>query len=315
MNVKFILNLVAIFCLWAAWPINVLSQADHRRVQPVTVIGSGKQTLDSYFIGLIEDRVSPNFELNLLSPSADLGTLPTGPVITIGPKAFDRLYRVKRDAPILATLVELQFLEKYPHETSGKISAILYDVPILRQALTGKVILPHATKVAVLASPHNRSLYTSLLERLPEYGLEGQVFLVNKPEQLISTLIRALNYGDLLLGTPDPDIYHPRNIKHILLTAYRRNKILIGPSLAYVKAGSLASSYPTYSSMADKIAEFLTNYQENGEFPPASYPETFSVEVNRQVARSLNIPLNQPEHIANRIDELLLNPSEEELDD
>ncbi|MBR9871113.1 MAG: ABC transporter substrate-binding protein [Gammaproteobacteria bacterium] len=281
----------------------------------MTVIGSGKQALDAYFIGLIEDRVGPNVELNLVPPSADLGTLPNQPVITIGPKAFDRLYRAKRDVPILGTLIEQQFLDKYPHETSGKISAILYDVPLLRQALTGKAILPHATKVAVLASPHNRSLYASLLERLPDYGLQGQVFFVTKQDQLIPTLIRALNYGDFLLGTPDPDIYHPRNIKHILLTAYRRNKILVGPSQAYVKAGSIASSYPTYSSMADKTAEFLIYYLKNGEFPPASYPETYNVEVNKQVAHSLNIPLGQPEEISNIINKLLLNPSQELFDD
>ena len=312
---RLLLSLVAICCVWAVWPPNAHAQADHLGTQPVTVIGSGKQALDTYFIGLIEDRVGPNVELNLLSPAADLGALPNEPVITIGPKAFDRLYRAKPASAMLGTLIEHQFLEKYPHEASGKISAILYDAPLLRQALTGKAILPHATKVAVLASPHNQSQYASFFERLPEYGLEGQVFIVNKQDQLIPTLIRALNYGDLLLGTTDPDIYHPRNIKHILLTAYRRNKILIGPSQAYVKAGSLASSYPTYSSMADKTAEFLTYYQENGEFPPAIYPEIFSVEVNQQVARSLNIPLDQPENISIRVNELLLNRSEDDLDD
>ena len=315
MNVRLLLNLVAICCLWAMWPLSVHAQTDHRGAQPVAVIGSGKPELDTYFIGLIEDRAGPNVTLNLLPPDADLATLPHEPVIAIGPKAFDRLYRAKPNAAILGTLIESQFLEKYPHETSGKISAVLYDVPFLRQALTGKAILPHATKVAVLASPHNRSRYASLLDGLSEYGMEGQVFLVNTQEQLIPTLIRALNYGDLLLGTPDHDIYHPRNIKHILLTAYRRNKILIGPSQAYVKAGSIASSYPTYSSMADKTAEFLKFYQENGDFPPASYPESFSVKINRQVARSLNIPLSQPELISKRVDELLLNPTQGESDD
>ena len=315
MNARFLLNLVAIGCLLIGWALNAYSQTEHNGAQAVAVIGSGKPELDAYFIGLIENRAGPNVAFNLLPPDADLKTLLNEPVITIGPKAFDRLYRTKPDAAILGTLIEYQFLDRYPHENSGKLSAVLYDVPFLRQALTGKTILPHATKVAVLASPHNGPRYASLLEGLGEYGLEGQVFLVNTQEQLIPTLIRALNYGDLLLGTPNHDIYHPRNIKHILLTAYRRNKILIGPSQAYVKAGSIASSYPTYSSMADKTAEFLNFYQENGDFPPASYPESFSVKINRQVARSLNIPLSQPELISKRVDELLLNPTQGESDD
>ncbi|WP_323751052.1 ABC transporter substrate-binding protein [Marinobacter sp.] len=267
-----------------------------------------------YFVGLIEDRSSPGIELKLI-PDSQLAKIKNEPVVTIGPGAFERLLREKPNAAVLGTLVEQQYLDAFPHETTSNMSAVYYDVPLLRQALTGKAILPHATKVSILASPDDISLYDPLLARLTDFGLKGQVFIVTSKNQLIPTLIRALNYGDLLLGTPDQDIYHPRNIKHILLTSYRRNKILIGPSQAYVKAGSLASSYPTYSSMADKTAEYLTYYVENGTFPPASYPETYSVEVNRQVARSLNIPLTQPEQISKRIEELLLSPPQATSDD
>ena len=54
--------------------------------------------------------------------------------------------------------------------------------------------------------------------------------------------------------------------------------------------------------MAD---EFLTTYFETGEFPAPSYPESFRVEVNAQVARSLNIPLPSREDIAQRVDRQL----------
>ncbi|MFV8572550.1 ABC transporter substrate-binding protein [Marinobacter sp. SBS5] len=298
----------------ASWPLSAYSQSETIIPQQVSVVGSGNRALDSYFVGLIADRAGPNIELKLVADS-QLATVGNEPVVTIGPKAFDRLRREKPNVAVLGTLIERQFLDKYPHEVSDKISAVLYDVPLIRQALTGKAILPHVTKVAILVSPHNRSLYDPLLERLPDFGLKGQVFIVTKQEQLIPTLIRALNYGDLLLGTPDGDIYHPRNIKHILLTAYRRSKILIGPSQAYVKAGSLASSYPTYSSMADRTAEYLIYYSANGRFPPASYPEDYNVDVNRQVARSLNIPLSEPEQLSNIVDKLLLKSSQEVSDD
>ena len=91
----------------------------------------------------------------------------------------------------------------------------------------------------------------------------------------------------------------------MLLTAYRRNRIVIGPTQAYVKAGSLASSYAPFPEMVQLASQFLDKYFETGEFPPPSYPEQFRVEINRQVARSLNIPLPSREDIAARVDRQL----------
>ena len=202
-------------------------------------------------------------------------------------------------------LVEKSFIDGFADRAPGRISGVLYDVPLLRQALTGKVILPQANTISILATTNSVELYEPLIDQLPAYGMKARIFVVDNAEDLIPTLVRALGYGDFLLAGPDDAIYNPRTIKHILLTAYRRNKIVIGPSQAYVKAGALASSYPPFTAMADLGADFIEQFLATGTFPEPAYSPVFRVEVNNQVARSLNIPVPDRDYISQSVQEEL----------
>lgn len=269
----------------------------------VFLAGSGNGALDQHLTGLLQSQMGEG--VNLRPITDDQIPMIGEPVITIGPSAFSRIRQANRNVPILAMLVERSFLDAFADRSPGRVSGILYDVPLIRQALTGKAILPHATRIALLATADSVELYEPLIDKLPAYGMSARIFLVESSDKLIPTLVRALGYGDFLLAAPDSAIYNPRTIKHILLTAYRRNRIVIGPTQAYVKAGSLASSYAPFPEMVQLASQFLDTYFETGEFPPPSYPEQFRVEINRQVARSLNIPLPSREDIAARVDRQL----------
>lgn len=270
----------------------------------VFVAGSGNDALDQYVIRLIEERVRETLVLRPLSdwPSPSPHNVP---VIAIGPAAVTRAQNLDPPPPVLALLVKKSSVEDYPGRPGSQLSAVYQEVPLIRQALTGKAILPQATRIALLASTDSSDLYQPLLGQLEAFGLEARIFVADTNDQLIPALNRALSYGDFLLAGPDDAIYNPRNIKHILLTAYRRNKILIGPNQIYVKAGALASSYPPMDTMADQASRHLEQFLATGHFPPSDYPIEYRVEVNEQVARSLNIPLPDPEQIASTINRML----------
>ena len=50
--------------------------------------------------------------------------------------------------------------------------------------------------------------------------------------------------------------------------------------------------------MAKQTADYLRAFFETGKLPAPAYPDEYRVEVNQQVARSLNIPLPGREWIA-----------------
>lgn len=265
--------------------------------------------LTQHVTTLLSDALGDAFELRPFQSgqtSQDSDSL----TITLGPEAFTRVRQESRSVPILALLVESTFIEGYAIRSEGRVGAVLYNPPLLRQAVAGKVILPHASRIAMLATPESAELYESLTPELPQWGLEGRVFVVGHTDDLIPTLIRALEYGDFLLAASDSNIYNPRTIKHILLTTYRRSRIVIGPSQAYVRAGALASTYTPLQDMAEAAAELVTGFQKTGRFPPPYYPDTFQLEINRQVARSLNIPLPSREEIRATIEARLAGQGE-----
>jgi len=276
----------------------------------VYVAGSGNDALDQYVIREIKQNVGPAFNLTPLSSRENLPEN-HAPVLAIGPRAFSRVLQQDAKHPVLAILVNKSLVDEHQEKLASQIGAVYRDVPLIRQALTGKAILPQATRIALLATTDSANLYAPLVERLEEFNLNARVFITDTNEQLIPTLNRALSYGDFLLAGDDDAIYNPRNIKPILLTAYRRNKILIGPNQSYVKAGSLASSYAPFPEMARQAAEALKAYRETGQLPAPTYPDQYRVEVNEQVARSLNIPLPDRQDIAATVDQILLESREE----
>lgn len=275
----------------------------------VYLAGSENSALNRRMLSLLEDALGSSTVIRAFS-RGQTSQDTTTPVIALGAEAFTRVRQEDKRVPILALLVDETFIDGYADRSGGSISGILYNPPLLRQAIAGGVILPHATRVAMLARPDTVEIYEPITEQLPDYGMEGKIFVVTSDDKLIPTLIRALSYGDFILAAPDSSIYNPRTIKHILLTAYRRNRIVIGPSQAYVKAGSLASTYTPLTRIAELAADYIEDYRASGQFPAPAYPENFSIDLNLQVARSLNIPLPDRQDIITSVMEQLAGPEE-----
>lgn len=267
----------------------------------VYLAGSGNPALDRHMTQLLENSLGNDIVLRPLA-NGQTSTPDDAPIVTIGPSSFARVRQANRQAPILAMLVEESFIEEFVADNPGQISAVYYNVPLELQAVIGKTVLPHATKVAILATTETVELYEPIVDKLPLLGLHPRVFIVDSQQELIPTLVRALNYGDFLLAGPDDMLYNPRTIKHILLTAYRRSRIVIGPSQAYVKAGALASGYAPFPAMTESAARQLEHFYAYGSFPAPAYPDRYSVEINRQVARSLNMPLPDKETVERELE-------------
>lgn len=293
---------VMIFLIFAC----VADASNHNNRSVVYLAGSGNVTLDQHILGLLEQRLDEQKDVVLISDEQTVFT-DDAPIVAIGADAFSRTHQANRKAPVLALLVEKGFLEDYTAQLPGQVSGIFKGTPLIRQALTGKAILPQSKRIALIATPDTTERYDSLLKQLPEYNLEARLFVVGDKKQLIPTLSRALGYGDFLLAAPDDSIYNPTTIKHVLLTAYRQNRIVIGPSRAYVKAGALASGYASVPAMAEMAVEYLQVFFKTGKFPEPDYPSNFHIDINQQVGRSLNIPLAPGEQIEQTVSERL-NP-------
>lgn len=199
---------------------------------------------------------------------------------------------------LLVSRVEAQQLLDGRHPDG--ISLLWSDPPPTRQLHLAMQLQPGPQRIGVLFSTSSEFLLKELSEHAQRLGVE---LVAQKQERSDDPrpLRELLDSSDLLLGLDDKLLYNPRTIKGILLSAYAENRALIGPSVAFVRAGSLASTYSDQDDWLETLDPLLD--QPPSQWPPSLYPERFKVQSNRQVARSLGIEMQDDALLAHRLAE------------
>jgi ABC-type uncharacterized transport system substrate-binding protein len=224
------------------------------------------------------------------------GDKKTNLAIAVGIKATE-IALADFDVPVLSVMVPKAgyeaLLEKHLLRKKSKtISAIYLDQPWNRQMSFIQAALPKHGIIGILYSPNTHIV----LPRLPQ-GMSLNAKSVRSGETLFAALENILESSDVLLVTPDSEIYSSSNLRNILLTSYRKKVPLIGISQAYVNAGALCAIFSTPEQIAWQAAEAIISFAQNRQLPEPQYPASFSIGINQQVANSLEIEIAPPEII------------------
>ena len=101
----------------------------------------------------------------------------------------------------------------------------------------------------------------------------------------------------------DPVVSNRRTVQNLLLTTYRQRVPVFAYSKAYVKAGALAAVYSTPEHIGKQAGELVADILRKGSWslPKPQHPKYFSVEVNREVAKSLGIRVPGTEKLETRL--------------
>lgn len=177
------------------------------------------------------------------------------------------------------------------HERLGEkrpptLSLLWSDPPVARQLMLIRHLLPQARQVGVLFNNRSQFLLRELRHAALPLGLRiiSQPWTPNIESQPLQSLLAR---SDVLLGLDDPDLYNAKTAKNLLLSSYARQQALLGPNAAFVKAGSLASTYSDEVDWLETLDALLD--QEPERWPRAYYPRRFKVLSNPRVASSLGI--------------------------
>jgi ABC-type uncharacterized transport system substrate-binding protein len=222
-------------------------------------------------------------------------------VIALGVKALEASSKLKHTTPVIGVFTPLPVFNSLLLKSKrdlGNFSAIVLDQPYARQMSLIKKILPEAKTLGILLGPTSSQYGDFLKEEGKKSGfsiLEGHV---NQQAELIPKLKELLETTDALVAIPDPLIYSQETAQPILLTSYRYQKPIFGYSQSYVRAGGLAAVYSSSKQLAKQAAEIaIKSQQAPSELPLPQSPKYFSIMLNYQVARSLNIPLQDEEAV------------------
>src|SRR5690554_1391964 len=294
---------------WRALALATLLLAGAPAVQALEILvaaGEDSPALQRFVVGLQairpDDRVrfSPADELPAPASFANDVRL-----ILIGPQLLDWRQRSVEGPPTLVMHVNRvegrQILGK--RQPPG-ITLLWSDPPLSRQLNLLRLLLPQARHIGVLYSNDSAFLVQELRQVTPAGELEINAhFWPNTRDPRV--LSRLLDQSDVLLGLDDPHLYNPHTIKTLLLSSYGRCQALIGPTAAFVHAGSLVSTYSDQQDWLDTLDELLD--QNPDDWPADLYPSHFKVMGNTRVAHSLGIPMDDPlelKHTLQRLEKL-----------
>ena len=175
------------------------------------------------------------------------------------------------------------------NKTDQDVSAVYRDQPLSRQLRLAKFLLPTLKRVTVLHSSINAMPISKELQR--ELQVDITSINIDKNSDWLKLASLSLRETDTLLGVDDPSIYNGETIRGILLTTYRQGKSLIGPSRAFVNAGSLASCYTPADQYLQQLVDMIAIVVREHRLPDPQFPKSFRIAVNKQVATSLNISI------------------------
>ncbi len=105
----------------------------------------------------------------------------------------------------------------------------------------------------------------------------------------LRSLLPNLAGIDALLSIPDPTLYNANTLPSIIRSLYRPDKVLIGYSPRLVQMGALARVYSQASELSSDIVELIPQSIQQDSPPKATFPMRWSILINVQLARSLNI--------------------------
>lgn len=231
-----------------------------------------------------------------LPPESDL-------IVAVGLKSA--ALALNSDAPVLCVLVSKAGFDKLLRELPARrdqntVSAIYLDQPSRRQTDLVAAALPEAKKIGLLFATLPPDI-ASLRKAVAETRMVLVEQQLGSAESLHRDLHALLQRSDVLLATPDAQIYNAMTIRNILLETYRSRIPVVGFSASYVKAGALCAVFSTPEQIAGQAAYLTQQFAATAKLPAAQYPTEFEVLVNQQVSHSLEIKIKENAELVKQI--------------
>ena len=225
--------------------------------------------------------------------------------IAIGPIAFKAI-SASSNAPTIAIYTSRVAFEKIVSEAPARrrqsLTTIYAEPNPKDQFQLIRAIYKRPVPVAALIQSSTHII--PILQRAAE---DANVDLIIETVAANETNFQALNRlssRPVLLAIPDPAIYNAETLRPLLMTTYRREQAVIGFSAAFVTAGALATTTSDPNQITAQLKELLRDYADTRRLPSEQFPKYFSVLVNDNVARSLNLIIDDS------VRQLARNPKE-----
>lgn len=264
------LLLLASFATWAAGPVLRVSGPEPAADEVATLLAQ---------------------QMPALSVRRD--ATPARLVVAVGAEAFREAVAAQVEGREAAPVVGVALTRQAWRQVQpGRHTALYWEPDPVRQLRLARVLMPSAKRFGVVLGAPDDVLTQALRAEATRLGLTLTVDVGTRGKALSHRLNAILANSDFLLGIDDPGVFTPELAKTVLLTSYRHGKPVIGPTAAWVSAGSVASLSASIPETVDALAAWMPALLADGQLPPPRYAGRYAgVATNPNVARSLQLGL------------------------
>ena len=208
-------------------------------------------------------------------------------VLTLGtPTARFAQERI-RNIPVVFTMV------LNPEKSGISLSGVSMDIPYETMLKNLKDMMPDRVKIGLVYSAQSDSLYKEVREATLKLDLKLVAKKIDSEKEFPTAIEALFTEIDWFLMLPDPHIYFPKSVEHLLRESLRRACPIIGLSSAYTRAGALISFDCNYTDLGEQTADVALSILAQ-EKPPKTEvigPRKITFSLNLLVAERLRITI------------------------
>jgi ABC transporter substrate binding protein len=295
-----LVRLITLIVLSIVWPVAIHAEST-ASVYVITTPGSDYQIrvsdtlIDILSINGIETTNIPASNLEQLKPA------PNAVFITFGGSTSSKVTQLYSEFPQLNLSYDIAKVEK---PAAHDYASLLLNQPACRQVYLIRKLAPAWKTIGIITNRSSSKQIDDIRQCVARNGLVLHTYSVKNNKELMQKLDIAVNQNDVLLALADTVVYNSHSVKNVLLTAYRHRKPVIGYTNSLVKAGAVAAIYTSAEDAGKQAAEIIQEYiSSNGCFSRSVYtPSAYTVSINSQVARALDIELGENANFSDDLD-------------
>lgn len=296
---RYTASIVLLLCM-------VLPMVSVAATNNIVVVADATQPVHEEFVETFRSQLGSNVVVTVLKDIKDSSAFSgADAVITLGFRAAQDIYQYQLNIPIVNCLVSKADMHRLKRGKDAEHSMALYlEQPPARTLLLIQKALNGKRNITVAIGPSSSELWQDVAHACEKESMHCTPVMVRESAGIEAALRAAEKSEKILLLLPDASVVNSVTAKNLILSAYRRKIALVGYSRALVKAGVLMAVHSTPEQLGKDAAETVNSILRN-EIPVSQlsdrYPQRYSVAVNYQLARALNLHLGAEKILLNEI--------------
>lgn len=272
----------------------------------VYVVHDTEESLVRSFVFQLSERLPDAVEITPVHYTFfgdSLSDLRDNILITVGLDSFRKVCLSASEGVVMATFIGKEEYQALQLGCSLPTTAIFSGAPLAKRFNLLKDIWGDKKPFTVLHTDNLKIDQWLMMDEAAQYGFELQ-FLETKTDRmsLLGAVNFALENSEAIFSLVDCKLYGQDVVQEVLRLLFRKQKVIIGHSIAFVRAGSLLAIYSSREAKLNTLTEYIEVWLNDGTLKEAAYPDRLSVRFNPYLIKLHSIVLPSASYLKDQYD-------------